>query len=36
MVCETDPNAFLTIMQINEVNGQGFTRERIKYEELRR
>ena len=36
MVCETDPFAFLTINQINEVNGQGFTRERIAYEELKR
>lgn len=36
MVCETDPFAFLTINQINEVNGQGFTRERIAYEELKK
>ena len=35
MVCATDPNAFLTITQINEVNGQGFTRERVEYNELR-
>lgn len=34
MVCETDPFAFLTIHQINEVNGQGFTRERMAYEEF--
>lgn len=27
--------AFLTINQINEVNGQGFTRERIAYEEFK-
>lgn len=33
MVQAIDPKAFITISQINEVRGRGFTMERIRYEE---
>lgn len=34
MIHSVDPYAFITITQINEVRGQGFTSERIRYQEL--
>ena len=34
MIHSIDPYAFITITQINEVRGQGFTFERIRYQEL--
>lgn len=34
MVHSIDPYAFITITQINEVRGQGFSLERIRYQEL--
>lgn len=34
MIHSIDPYAFITITQINEVRGQGFTSERIRYQEL--
>ena len=31
---EIDPKAFITITQINEVRGRGFTMEKLRYDEL--
>ena len=31
---EIDPKAFITITQINEVKGRGFTMEKLRYDEL--
>lgn len=31
---EIDPKAFITITQINEVRGRGFTMEKLRYDEV--
>ena len=33
-VVQIDPKAFITITQINEVRGRGFTMEKLRYDEL--
>lgn len=36
LILSVDPDAFITVSQVSEVNGRGFTTERIEYEDIQR